>query len=154
MHNDTPSTGATWKTTTLRLLNPANGHRITKLVVPGEGTWQVGSGGIVTFTPEAGFTGDPTPVRYSVRDTNNDLVNARIFIDYPTAPAEAWSSRRPWSTRRWSSDPGPGTLPHTGVTDLPASLWLGSGGVLTGTFFLFLAAGGSRRRRRKPHPSG
>ena len=153
LHNDTPSTGAHWQTSTLRLLNPANGHRITKLVVPGEGTWRVGTGGIVTFTPEAGFTGDPTPVRYSVRDTNNELVNARIFIDYPTVVSGGGGVvTPPVVVPPPASDPG--TLPHTGVNDLPASLWLGSGGVLTGTFFMFLAAGGSRRRRRRTHTTG
>ena len=122
--------------------------------MPGEGTWQVGAGGIVTFTPEAGFTGDPTPVRYSVRDTNNELVNARIFIDYPTVVSGGGGVVTPPVVDPAGVRPGPARCRTPASTDLPASLWLGSGGVLTGTFFLFLAAGGSRRRRRRPHTTG
>jgi len=39
------------------------------LVIPGEGAWTVDNGtGAITFTTEAGFTGDPTPV-YSTHQT-------------------------------------------------------------------------------------
>nr|WP_265090128.1 hypothetical protein [Psychrobacter fjordensis] len=38
-------------------------------MVAGEGTWSVdGTTGAITFTPEAGFTGDPTPISYTVDD--------------------------------------------------------------------------------------
>jgi CshA-type fibril repeat protein len=40
-----------------------------ELVVPGEGTWTVTpTTGAITFTPETGFTGDPTPIEYTVQD--------------------------------------------------------------------------------------
>lgn len=38
-----------------------------KLVVPREGTWTVDDKGVFTFTPNAGFLGDPTPVSYHAR---------------------------------------------------------------------------------------
>ncbi|WP_406947844.1 Ig-like domain-containing protein [Psychrobacter fjordensis] len=39
------------------------------VIVAGEGTWSVdGTTGAITFTPEAGFTGDPTPISYTVDD--------------------------------------------------------------------------------------
>ena len=59
------------------------------LVIPGEGTWLVDNiSGNVTFTPEAGFTADPTPVNYDVRDRSGQVSNvALLTIDYPqTAP--------------------------------------------------------------------
>ena len=61
---------------------------IDRVVVPGEGTWTVDNNGGVTFTPEAGFTGDPTPIKYTVRDTTNLISNeAVITIDYDQKPS-------------------------------------------------------------------
>lgn len=40
------------------------------LPVAGEGTWSVNPvTGEITFTPEAGFSGNPTPIRYTIADT-------------------------------------------------------------------------------------
>ena len=145
-HNDTPGTGETWNTSTLRLLDPTTKLWVTTLVVPGEGTWTVGPGGAVTFTPEQGFTGNPTPVKYHVRDSAGHLVNATITIIYPTVTAggggEPPDSGQP--------PPPTGTLPHTGAGDALDTLLLGVSGVLMGVAFLMLGAGGGRRRRRRP----
>ncbi len=57
--------------------------------VPGEGSWSVDLvTGDITFTPEAGFTGDPTPISYTVSDSTGLTSNeSTITIDYPqTAP--------------------------------------------------------------------
>jgi len=60
------------------------------LVVPGEGTWTVDENGTVTFTPEAGFTGDPTPVEYTVKDNTGKVSNsATITVDYTQEAAIA-----------------------------------------------------------------
>ncbi|MDM5270827.1 Ig-like domain-containing protein [Sulfurovum sp. zt1-1] len=58
------------------------------LVVTGEGTWSVDAAGNVTFTPEIGFTNDPSVIEYIVSDTNGLVSNsATVTIDYPqTAP--------------------------------------------------------------------
>ncbi len=59
------------------------------LLVAGEGSWQINNTtGDVTFTPEAGFFSDPTPVNYTIADINGLLSNeATITVDYPqTAP--------------------------------------------------------------------
>ncbi len=59
------------------------------LVVAGEGTWVIDNASAnVTFTPEAGFLSDPTPVFYTISDINGLVSNeALITIDYPqTAP--------------------------------------------------------------------
>jgi CshA-type fibril repeat protein len=58
------------------------------LVVAGEGTWSVSVTGSVTFTPETGFTNDPSVIEYIVSDTGGLASNiATVTIDYPqTAP--------------------------------------------------------------------
>ncbi|MBF2720908.1 hypothetical protein IP510_13580, partial [Psychrobacter sp. NG254] len=71
--------------TTVKLINPDTGLEVTSLTVAGEGAWSVDpTTGAVTFTPEAGFTNDPTPVNYVVSDvTGNKSNQATITIDYP-----------------------------------------------------------------------
>ena len=56
-----------------------------RLVMLGEGTWLVDDvTGEVTFTPEPGFTGDPTPISYTVTDATGLVSNtALLSIDYP-----------------------------------------------------------------------
>jgi CshA-type fibril repeat protein len=57
------------------------------LTVPGEGIWTVdNTTGAITFTPYAGFTGDPTPIQYNVRDATGLLSNtATVSITYVPA---------------------------------------------------------------------
>ena len=61
------------------------------LTVPGEGTWTVNpTTGAITFTPEAGFTADPTPISYTVDDNDGNTSNtATITVDYSTVPPVA-----------------------------------------------------------------
>lgn len=58
------------------------------LTVPGEGVWTVnGVTGAITFTPEVGFVGCPTPIHYSVMDLNGFRSNlATVTITYPVGP--------------------------------------------------------------------
>ncbi|MGP9493251.1 Ig-like domain-containing protein, partial [Psychrobacter sp. AOP7-B1-24] len=75
--------------TSVKLLDPTDGSEVTTLTIPGEGEWVVDpTTGEVTFTPETGFTGDPTPVDYVVSDVTGEKSDpATITIDYPqTAP--------------------------------------------------------------------
>jgi uncharacterized repeat protein (TIGR01451 family) len=68
---------------TVRLVDPADGSPVTRLVVDGEGTWSVDPGtGAITFTPQAGFTGDPTPVGYRVSDLAGNVTSAQVVITY------------------------------------------------------------------------
>ncbi len=57
---------------------------VTQLVVPDEGTWTVNpSTGAITFAPEDGFIGDPTPVDYTVEDDNGNKSNeATVTVTY------------------------------------------------------------------------
>jgi len=73
--------------TTVKIMDGTN--PVTTLTVPNEGTWKVNpTTGEITFTPEAGFTGDPTPISYVVSDTTGNISNpVAVNIDYPqTAP--------------------------------------------------------------------
>ena len=58
------------------------------LVVAGEGTWSVDTTtGEITFTPEPGFTGDPTPISYTVDDNDGNTSNeATVTVTYGDAP--------------------------------------------------------------------
>lgn len=55
------------------------------LIVAGEGSWQIDNlSGEVVFTPETDFFSDPTPVNYTIADTNGLVSNeATITVDYP-----------------------------------------------------------------------
>ena len=54
-----------------------------KLSVDGQGTWRVTETGVVTFTPQKGFTADPTPAKYTIKDKKGKVSNqALISIDY------------------------------------------------------------------------
>ena len=61
------------------------------LVVSGQGTWSVNATtGAITFTPQAGFTGDPTPIQYTVRDNDGNTSNAAtVTVDYNQYPPVA-----------------------------------------------------------------
>jgi CshA-type fibril repeat protein len=54
------------------------------LTVPNEGVWRVNPDtGAITFTPASGFVGDPTPISYSVKDTEGNETGAEIEVTYP-----------------------------------------------------------------------
>ena len=60
-------------------LNTASAGTQTTLVVPGEGTWTYNTGtGLITFTPEAGFTINPTPITYTLTETATSLSDDAI----------------------------------------------------------------------------
>jgi uncharacterized repeat protein (TIGR01451 family) len=64
-------------------LDPATPGRQATFAVPGEGTWSVDGAGNVTFTPQPGFSHDPTPITYVVQDAGGRTSNpATITIDY------------------------------------------------------------------------
>ena len=54
-----------------------------EIVVQGEGVWRVGDDGVVTFTPETNFSGEPTDIKYTVELENGKRSNcANIDIRY------------------------------------------------------------------------
>ena len=85
--NDTADAGRTIDTGTVALIDPETGDLVATLMVENEGTWSVGAGGVVTFTPEDGFVGNPTVVSYTVADDQGNVTApAPITVTYTEAP--------------------------------------------------------------------
>ncbi|WP_409025013.1 hypothetical protein, partial [Flavobacterium sp.] len=84
--NDTIYGGAqaTLANSSILLIDPSNNVRATTVVIPGQGTWSISPGtSIVTFTPEVGYTGDPTPLNYELTQTSTGGTDiATITFDY------------------------------------------------------------------------
>jgi len=93
--NDTDPAGGVLDPTTVSLVPPANATNIVTdtrgdiigFTIPGQGAWTVNpTTGAVTFTPQAGFTGNPTPIYYSVNDNAGSPSSpALITIIYANA---------------------------------------------------------------------
>jgi len=97
--------------TSVRILD-AQGNPTPVLVVPGEGTWSVDTEtGKITFTPEAGYKGNPTPIKYSVSDTEGNEATAYVRIVYPVGPCPPPPCQSSCNTCGCS-----GTTPVTPVT--------------------------------------
>ncbi|MGL5858350.1 MAG: Ig-like domain-containing protein [Angustibacter sp.] len=71
---------------TVRLQDPATGAYGTSVTIPGEGTYEVSSTGVVTFTPLDTFTGPATPVTYRVADANGVTDTATISVTVSDPP--------------------------------------------------------------------
>ncbi len=78
--NDAPGNGAVpLVESSVKLLD--NGVFGSALTVAGEGKYQVDPAtGIVTFTPEAAFSGSATPVTYQIADKNGTAITAEIRV--------------------------------------------------------------------------
>ena len=91
--NDTPATGTTWTTTSLRLCGTgetAPNCTQTSVTVPGEGTYTVNtSTGTVTFDPLPTFTGTATAVDYQVEDSLGRVYTASLTPRVTTTPPAA-----------------------------------------------------------------
>ena len=86
--NDSDLEDTTVDVATVQLIDPSDGSSVSSLVVTGQGTWTVVPGtGEITFMPETGFTGDPTPVQYTVDDSDGNTSNpAAVNVAYGDAP--------------------------------------------------------------------
>ncbi len=116
-------------------LRAADGSAVTELVVPGQGTWAVDTAsGRITFTPLAGYSGNPDPVTYVIatgRDTPRALrcgsrTPRRHRRTAPSAPSPASrsSSTSSRTTPRTSSAPPSGSSTRT-VTRRSSARWPG-----------------------------
>lgn len=61
---------------------------LDRLVVLGEGTWQVNASGQIVFTPQSGFLGSPTPINYTVKDAQGNTSNQASVTVTATALAD------------------------------------------------------------------
>lgn len=92
--NDTDPNNGTLSKDSISLIAPSGATGVTTdaqgditgFTVANQGSWTLNSSnGAVTFTPQAGFTGDPTPIKYTVTDNAGLTSNeATITIDYYT----------------------------------------------------------------------
>ncbi len=89
LNNDSAAPGRTLDPAAVQITG--TGAPGQSLSVPGEGVWSVDSTtGAITFTPEPGFSGDPTPVTYQVADDQGNLSNqATVTVGYTEAPVAA-----------------------------------------------------------------
>ena len=76
------------------IVNPPAGSTLSPdgklLLVPDEGNWLVNTAtGAITFTPLMGFTGDPTPITYTVDDVQGHTSNAAMVTVTYTEPPVA-----------------------------------------------------------------
>ncbi|MFN2284608.1 MAG: Ig-like domain-containing protein, partial [Anaerolineae bacterium] len=86
--NDVTAPGRTLDPTSVVIVGASGDGK--ELVVPGEGTWTVNTTtGATTFTPEEGFTGNPTPITYTVNDDQGNASNAATVTVIYTEPPVA-----------------------------------------------------------------
>ncbi|MBF4579335.1 tandem-95 repeat protein [Frigoribacterium sp. VKM Ac-2530] len=71
----------------VRLVDPATGTLVTTVTVPGEGTYDVGTDGRVTFTPAPGHTGTST-ITYSVAGEDGGRATGELTITVEAAAAD------------------------------------------------------------------
>ena len=101
------------------------------LIVPNEGTWEVDPlSGVITFTPNADFTGTPTPITYTVA-SNDGVVSEPGTITVEFAAAVAAS------------------LPSTGST-IAFPLLTGLAAILSGSALVVVAGQGRLQSLRLP----
>jgi CshA-type fibril repeat protein len=84
--NDTASQGSTLVASSVKLCNPnTNPAQVapncsvgsgSSITVANVGTYSVSSTGVVTFTPVAGYTGTPAPLKYQVADANGQIADS------------------------------------------------------------------------------
>ena len=65
------------ETVPAKLIDPETGKPTDKVVVKDQGTYTIDPDGVVTFTPEAQFTGQATGVTVQRQDTNGTTVQAK-----------------------------------------------------------------------------
>jgi CshA-type fibril repeat protein len=67
----------------VRIIDPDTGEKITQFVVAGEGKWTVDTNtGKITFVPEDEYIGDPNPIEYSIEDVLGTEARASVAVDY------------------------------------------------------------------------
>lgn len=96
--NDIPGNDGPVDPATISLTGPAgstaadlnNDGKTDKVTVSAEGVWTVDASGVVTFTPESGFVGDPAPITYTVEDQGGLVSNeTTVTITFNQTPPTA-----------------------------------------------------------------
>ena len=130
--NDT--TGAPVDSTTVIIVNPPAGSTLSPdgktLTVPGQGVWTVNPvNGAVTFTPEPGFMGVPSPISYTVEDA---LGNVSVPATVTLTALQATLSVVINPVTGTPGSPGvPATIPAGSPADVPVTITNSGTGSLT-----------------------
>jgi CshA-type fibril repeat protein len=115
--------------------DPTKGLTVTGTTDPGHGTVSVGSGGVVTYTPEPGFSGKDT-FTYTATDSSGEKVTQNVVVTVvPTGLDDVAGTTHdtPVDIPVLANDPTKG-LTVTGTTDPGhGTVSVGSGGVITYT---------------------
>lgn|GEM_PF-3359584 len=80
----------------VRFTSPAAVEDGSRLVVADEGTWTIAADGVVTFTPEPGFSGTASVVDYRVLDRNGAAATASITVVIGAGPVAASDQEQVW----------------------------------------------------------
>lgn len=94
-----------------------------QLRVPGEGTYVVDDAGRVTFTPEDGFSGVASPVRYEITSNAGQVASATIRVE-----VEPGAEPEPTPTPTPTPSPEPTDPPAPTPSDGPGATPPGAGG--------------------------
>ena len=92
LDNDSPTGGATFVASKLFLCDPATAQtapncNATSVTIAGQGTYTLNQAtGVVTFDPEANFSGTATPLAYQVTDTANLVLTSTYTPTVIPAP--------------------------------------------------------------------
>ncbi|MEU4198122.1 tandem-95 repeat protein [Kribbella sp. NPDC026611] len=79
------------------VLKDAAGHYGKTLTRAGEGTYQAGNDGTITFTPAKGFQGVTTPTTYRISDDNGSTAEGLLLLTVgkgPSAVADAMTTKQ------------------------------------------------------------
>ncbi|MGL5829809.1 MAG: Ig-like domain-containing protein, partial [Angustibacter sp.] len=96
---------------TMKLIDPISGLPVTKVDIPGEGTYELTDAlGNVTFTPLPTYAGPGTQLKYTLADTaglvSEGSLRVRVTAVTPTATPDSLSTRQgvPVQIRAFSND--------------------------------------------------
>lgn len=98
-----------------------------QLRVPGEGTYVVDDAGRVTFTPEDGFSGVASPVRYEITSNAGQVASAKLRVEIEEGAVdptpEPTTEPMPQPTAEPTPDPttGPTAAPTADPTAVPGA---------------------------------
>ncbi|TCU44688.1 CshA-type fibril repeat protein [Curtobacterium sp. PhB25] len=91
-----------------------------QLRVPGEGTYVVDDAGRVTFTPEGGFSGVASPVRYEITSNAGQVASAELRVEIEAGAVDPTPGPTPEPTAEPTPDPT--TAPTAGPTADPTAV--------------------------------
>ena len=116
-----PDYPAQVKRDTVRFLD-GNGGEVNVLVVPGQGRWNVDGNGEITFIPEDGFTGDPTPVAYTASTVDGVKASAPAKVSVKYQLPVTTTNTTTTTQRETATTTVPTVVPTTVTTAVPTTV--------------------------------